>query len=602
MFFAMVSMFVGLSMTASHPESSLAKPASKPNIIFILTDDMRKDDLNARYMPKTHSLLASEGMSFQNAFVSTPLCCPSRATTMRGQYAHNTGIWYNVNVFNPDGPDGGWEGYQRNGYEEDNVATHLDADAGYRTGLFGKYLNNYSGTTVPSGWDDWFAFLDPIRYYDYDVNDNGTTTHFGASESDYSTDVISVETQQFIDASVDAGEPFFAYVAPKAPHAPATPAPRHQHDFDGEQAPRLPSFNEEDVSDKPAWIQSLRRLNDTRIAEIDERHEQRVESLRSVDDLVGGVVDKLQSRQVLDNTYIVFTSDNGWYHGEHRIRQGKGRPYEEAPRVPLVIRGPGVQAGSTTDKLALNTDLLPTFTDLAGAATPSYVDGRSLRSVLEESATTWRTAILLEGRAGNDPEIPLDRNYNGIRTSTSKYVEYEGGFRELYDLNPDDDPYELTNIYYSADPNAPPLSDLKARLEALKQCTGTGPTAPSCKVAEDTSKVPEDTIRPTVTAVAPLGKRVSPTANVYATFSEEMDANTLITDSATLKSTNIVLKKGTTMVAAKVTLDSTGIKATLNPNRNLREGAIYTATVSSGAQDLAGNTLVARSWRFTVRR
>jgi N-acetylglucosamine-6-sulfatase len=484
--FALVSMFVGLGMTASHPERGLAQTVSKPNMIFILTDDTRKDDLNARYMPKTTPLLADQGMSFQNAFVTNPLCCPSRATIMRGQYAHNTDVWFNLNVFNPDSPDGGWEGYQRNGYEEDNVATRLhDETVGYRTGLFGKYLNGYNSGTVPGGWDDWFAFT-RVGYYNYDVNDNGTIVHYGSGESDYSTDVLSAQTQQFIDASVAQQEPFFAYVAPYAPHGPATPAPRDEHTFDGEQAPRLPSFDEEDVSDKPPWIQSLWRLSSDDIANIDQRHERRVESLQAVDDLVEGVVHKLQSYPgVLENTYIVFTSDNGFYHGEHRIPIGKARPYEEAPQVPLVIRGPGVPAGSTTEKLVLNTDYFPTFMDLAEAQTPDYVDGRSLRPVLEGSPTTWRTAILLEGRKYSaDPEIPVDHNYNGIRTSTGKYVEYEGGFRELYDLNPRADPYELTNVYYSADPTVPPRPELKARLDALKGCAGADASATSCKTAE----------------------------------------------------------------------------------------------------------------------
>jgi N-acetylglucosamine-6-sulfatase len=390
---------VWISVTASHPESSSAQTVSKPNIIYIVTDDMRYDDLNARYMPKTSSHLKDQGMTFKNAFVSTAWCCPSRATTMRGQYAHNTGVWYIANSYNPDPdvPDGGWEGYKGNGHEDDNVATHLGA-AGYRTGLFGKYLNNYQGTTKPPGWDDWFAFRPP-RYYDYKVNDNGTIKHFGTTASAYSTDVLSRETQQFIDASVAQGNPFFAYVSPNAPHSPYPgTVPRHEHDFDGEKAPRSPSFNELDVSDKPPWIRSLPILGSTKIATINKRHEDRVESLRSVDDLVGAVVDKLNSYPgVLDNTYIVFTSDNGWHLGEHRIPEEKNRPYEEDHRVPLVIAGPGIAAGSTTDKLALNTDHLPTFTALAGAQTPGYVDGRSLRPVLEGNATSWRTAILLEG-------------------------------------------------------------------------------------------------------------------------------------------------------------------------------------------------------------
>jgi arylsulfatase A-like enzyme len=234
----------------------------------------------------------------------------------------------------------------------------------------------------------------------------------------------------------------------------------------------LASFDEKDVSDKPPWIQSLRRLTSTDIANIDQRHENRIESLQAVDDLVAAVVSTLGQQGVLSNTYIVFTSDNGFHHGEHRIQLGKGRPYEESVRVPLVIRGPNVQPSSSTDKLVLNTDYLPTFMRLAGAHTPSYVDGRSLLPLLTGSTTTsWRTAMLIEGRAyRSDPEIPVDFNYNAIRTSTTKYVEYEGGFRELYDLSPSADPNELTNTYYSAGPTVSPRPALKARLDALKSC------------------------------------------------------------------------------------------------------------------------------------
>jgi len=437
-----------------------------PNFVFILTDDMRYDDL--AYMPKTRTLLGSQGMTFTRAFVTTALCCPSRATIMRGQYTHNTGVWFNTN-----GPSGGWEGYKSRGYEQNNVATRLDG-AGYRTGYFGKYLNGYNGTTVPPHWDDWFGLLRQGEYFDYNVNDNGTMTYFGTDEGDYSTDVLSVQTQEFIDASVGAGEPFFAYVAPKAPHGTHVPAPRHEHAFDGEQAPRLPSFDEEDVSDKPPWIQSLRRLTLTRIATIDNTHEGRVETLQAVDDLVEAVVSKLQSVGTLGNTFIVFTSDNGLHLGEHRIPYGKARPYEESIHVPLLIRGPGVPVGSTTDKLVLNTDFLPTFTDLAGTATPRYVDGRSLRPVLTGSATTWRTAILLEGRKSPaDPEVTFHVPYDGIRTTTSKYIEYEGGSRELYTLGTD--PYEI-----SSTPTSSSATSLQKRLQALKGCARD-----SCRAAEN---------------------------------------------------------------------------------------------------------------------
>ena len=433
--------------------------AGQPNFVFILTDDMRKDDL--KYMPKTRNHLGSQGMTFENAFVSNSLCCPSRATIMRGQYAHNTGVWDN-----PDGPDSGWQGYKNHGNEQDNIATRLH-DAGYRTGLFGKYFNTYDLSAVPPGWDDWFATQSGGGVFNFYVNDNGTRKYFPKSNTNYVTDVLSRETRFFIGDSVGAGKPFFAYIAPKPPHEPAVPAPRHANAFNGEKAPRLGSFNESDVSDKPPSIRSLSLLSTTQIAQIDALHEKRVESLQSVDELVQALVGKLQNEGVLDNTYVVFTSDNGFHHGEHRIKSGKEKPYEESIRMPLLIRGPSVQAGTSTNRLTLNTDFLPTFTDLAGVTTPAYVDGRSLRPVLEGSATSWRTAILLELRT---------TIYDGIRTSDGrKYIEYGDGFKEYYDLNAD--PYELRNLVYYGEV---PQTDLRTRLQALKGCAGN-----TCRTAED---------------------------------------------------------------------------------------------------------------------
>jgi N-acetylglucosamine-6-sulfatase len=209
---------------ANSMRKAKAQTAPKPNIVFILTDDMRKDDL--AYMPKTRSLLEGKGMSFKNAFVSNSLCCPSRATIMRGQYSHNNGVWSNIPTTDPS-TSGGWRTYKRVGDELDNVATRLD-DAGYRTALFGKYLNKYYDKTssVPPGWDRWFANVGSgLLYFDYDINDNGTIRHFGTNDSDYKTDVLSRKTNAFITNSAPGG-PFFAYVAPVAPHMPAPPLPR----------------------------------------------------------------------------------------------------------------------------------------------------------------------------------------------------------------------------------------------------------------------------------------------------------------------------------------------------------------------------------------
>jgi arylsulfatase A-like enzyme len=469
----------GISMAA-------AQTASNPNIVFILVDDMRKDDLN--YMPKTRRLLRDEGITFNNAFVSNPICCPSRATIMRGQYAHNSGVWINTNS-----SIGGWEAYVSKGYENDgvntnnNVATTLKS-AGYRTALIGKYLNQYQGTTKPPGWDKWFAALHPTinNYYNYYINNNGTVTHFGTSDSNYKTDVLRRQTKSFI--ANNATQPFFAYVAPIAPHLPSTPAPRHAHTFDGEKAPRLPSFNEQDIADKPSWLRQMSKLTPTQIAEIDNRHENRVETLQAVDGVVEGVVNSLNEAGVMNNTYIFFTSDNGWFHGEHRIPREKYRPYEEDIRVPLVVRGPGVAPGCaigdlicrTTSNLALNTDYFPTFTELAGTQTPSYVDGRSLVPVLFGSATTWRAAILVEG-----PQYNSVPPYSGIRTldtnTQRKYVEYEGSSEtEMYYLG--DDPYERFN-------KTVPPTRLASRLQALKTCRpepqDIDSTTVPCYVAED---------------------------------------------------------------------------------------------------------------------
>jgi N-acetylglucosamine-6-sulfatase len=434
----------------------------QPNIVFILADDMRYDDL--AYMPKTRNLLGSQGMTFSKAFVAKPLCCPSRTSILTGMYTHNHKVW-----FNGSGTEAGWQGFKAQGHERDNLATRLSG-AGYRTGLFGKYFPNYDGSSMPPGWNDWFGLYGD-NYYNWAANDNGTHRRYGSTASDYSTDVISNEAQSFIDASVAQGKPFFAYVGVAAPHYPITPAPRDLHTYDGLKAPRPPSFNEADVSDKPSWIRSLPKLSASQIAQIDTRQENRAETLQALDDLVEGVVNKLNSAEVLNNTYIFLTSDNGFEMGEHRIFDGKRQPYEESARVPLLMRGPEVAVGSTTDKLVLNIDFFPTFADLGGLQTPSYVDGRSLGPVLNGNATTWRTAILLETRF----ESGTGKNFYAIRTSDGrKYVEYGGGFRVLYNLNTD--PHELSNTYKAT---SPPTS-LAERLQALKGCKGD-----SCRAAED---------------------------------------------------------------------------------------------------------------------
>ncbi|MCA1731060.1 MAG: sulfatase-like hydrolase/transferase [Actinobacteria bacterium] len=459
-------------------------PADKPNIIFVLTDDL--DFASIEKMPEINSLLKDKGVSFEDAFISHPLCCPSRSTILTGLYDHN----HNVRGNRP--PDGGFQKFVSEGHEENTIAVRLQ-EGGYKTAFFGKYLNGYTAedpTHVPPGWDEWYGKLQEQELYDYSINENGEEVSYGNETGDFFTDVLSGKVTDFIGQAAPEDQPFFAYVAPTAPHGPATPAERHKGAFADEEAPRPPSFNEEDVSDKPAWIRNSNPLSEQDISGIDSRYQKRLESVLAVDEMVGSLVEELKAAGELDNTYIFFTSDNGFEQGEHRIRGGKDRPYEESSRVPLFVRGPGVASGTELENLAVNTDFAPTFAELAGIDFPA--DGRSLAPLLRGEVPPWRSAILIErlpaedgdeetsgegkakgkGKMGGGGSPP----YEAIRTDAYKYIEYGNGEKELYDLK--EDPYEIESLHESADPSL--LEDLKARLGALEGCSGEG-----CREDED---------------------------------------------------------------------------------------------------------------------
>jgi N-acetylglucosamine-6-sulfatase len=451
---------------AQEEANAQSSTTEQPNIVFVLTDDL--DYASAQKMPEISALLAEQGTSFEEAFVSHSVCCPSRATILTGLYDHNH------NVLSNRPPDGGFEKFVSEGHEENTIGVGLQ-EAGYQTAFFGKYLNGYQRerrgadpTHVPPGWDEWYGKLDGQDLYDYRINENGEEVSYGSEEEDFYTDVLAGQTTDFVRRAAPDSEPFFMYVAPTAPHGPATPAERHEGAFSEEEPYRPLSYNEEDVSDKPSQIQETERISEEEASTIDDYYRQRLESMLAVDEMVGSLLEELEATGELENTYIFFTSDNGFEQGEHRLQKGKSQAYEESSRVPLLVRGPGVPAGVKTEKLAVNTDFAPTFADLAGAAFPA--DGRSLVPVLAGSQDpSWRTSILLE-------RLPSQRGYQAIRTETHKYVEYNNGDVELYDLTAD--PYEMESIHESADPAL--LEDLKARLEALRSCSEEG-----CREAED---------------------------------------------------------------------------------------------------------------------
>jgi N-acetylglucosamine-6-sulfatase len=482
------------STDTTREEETAGSSGAKPNIVFVLVDDL--DLASVQKMPEINSLLRDEGMSFEETFISHPLCCPSRSTILTGLYEHN----HDVRGNRP--PDGGFQKFLSEGHEEDAIGVHLQ-EGGYRTAFFGKYLNGYAAEDpahVPPGWDEWYGKLQEQKLYDYSLNENGEEISYGSEPEEFFTDVLSGKATDFVRRTVPEDQPFFAYVAPTAPHEPATPAERHKGAFAGEKAPRPPSFNEEDVSDKPRRIGNSDPLSDQEISTIDNRYQKRLESMLAVDKMVASLVEELEAAGELDNTYIFFTSDNGFQQGEHRTRGGKDRPYEESVRVPFFVRGPGVTPGSESQELVVNTDFAPTFAELAGTEFPA--DGRSLGPLLrDEESPAWRSSVLLEklpaeegggeGKAkakakgkegenkfGGSPKAGPGGSpaFEAIRTGTHKYVEYNDGEKELYDLEAD--PYELDNVYESTDSSL--VEDLETRLDELESCSGEG-----CREAEN---------------------------------------------------------------------------------------------------------------------
>jgi arylsulfatase A-like enzyme len=445
---------------------SASPPAAPPpNIVLVVLDDL---DVNSiRHMPNLRAIFGQQGLTFEAAFSTTPLCAPGRATLLTGQYAHNHGVIQN------GGAAGGFEAARAMGLENDTVATRLRA-AGYRTVLLGKYLNNYPAGDlgyIPVGWDEWWGVLEdrPADSFDYSVNDNGVIVSYGHRPEDYLTDVMTGEARDFIQrAEADDARPFFMFIGCHPPHAPSTPAPRHENLFAGEIAPRVPSFDEADVRDKPGYVRAIPRLGASGAADLDERQQRRLQSLMSVDEMLSALVATLASTGELDRTFIFFTSDNGQIQGQHRM-ESKDAPYEESIGVPLLARGPGVPAGVARPHLVGLIDLMPTVLALARAPVPESVDGRSLVPLLggaPPAPEQWRRDILIEHWFGGSPvAVP---EYQGVRTRDHAWVEYATGEQELYDLHAD--PFQMESAHDSGDPAL--IQALSARVAALRDCRG----------------------------------------------------------------------------------------------------------------------------------
>ena len=485
----------------------------KPNILFVLADDL--DLAEMRYLPQTRALVGAHGTTFDDYLISNSLCCPSRVTTLRGQYAHNTGVWTN------GGDNGGFERAHANGIEQDTVATRLHR-AGYTTSLTGKYLNGYPNGArpdyIPPGWDNWASAVygNPYSEYGYVLNQNQAYHVYHRGPHNYGTNVYVGLTDRFIRSAASHHQPFFAYLPVYAPHQPATPAPQDRRKFAHAHAPRTPSFDQLDVTRSPGYVRDLPHFDAKEAHAISSLYRKRIRSLQALDRGVARLLRTLRATKQLDNTYVVFASDNGFHLGQHRMPAGKETPYETDIHVPLLVRGPGMRSGAHVTHLAGNTDLAPTFEAMVGVHTASFTDGRSLLPLLQGSSPArWRTSYLIEHRVesgmtqparalpahGSTLEPPdpdeagpdgrprhreirdamlLNRgtnipDYDAVRTSRYLYAQYATGEHELYDLR--SDPDEIDNLASTR----PALErHLAHRIAQLRRCGGRG-----CRLVED---------------------------------------------------------------------------------------------------------------------
>lgn len=463
--------------TAAEPaataEPAVGPPAStsRPNVLFILVDDMREDQL--RFMPHVQKLIADQGTTFDNAFSTFPLCCPARTSILTGQYAHNHQV-----MGNDADQNGGYYWFTKHSDPSNTIGSWM-RKRGYQTSLVGKFLNRYGDGNpreVPPGWDNW-KVPPGQQAYDYTNqvwNVNGTLRRV--------TGHSTRATEKFTAKAIKGKKPFFVWSGYLAPHDAWSPGRGwHQpepmkQDRVALDVPNTP--NEPDMSDKPGFLRKkLPVLQPGRRARIKRHSLLMAQAVRGVDRMVGKTIAKLEASGKLDDTLIIFTSDNGFALGEHNIPSGKDLPYEEVTNVPLVIRGPGIPIGAHEDALVTLQDITATITDLTGAKAKRTQDGISLYDVLANPAAYADRAVLYEsgGVMGSTRELgrtsPNKRFFLGLRTRDHSYISYISGASELYDLNAD--PLQLDSLKDKA-----LESSMRSGLKKLKNCRGSACNQP----------------------------------------------------------------------------------------------------------------------------
>jgi N-acetylglucosamine-6-sulfatase len=465
---------------------------TRPNIVFILTDDLSWNLITPQIAPHIYDLM-HQGETFDHYFVTDSLCCPSRATIFTGLYPHDTHVLSNLP------PNGGFWKFQSEHLARRTFAVALHK-VGYQTSMLGKYLNGYGNkdgnqykasamnatdAPIPQGWTDWHvANKSGYAEYNFEMNDNGKfDRHTG--DNNYGVDVLNRDAQKFITAN--AHRPFFVEAATFAPHRPFTPAIRNKDDFPGLTEPRDPSFDTQNIN-PPPWLGQRPALTPAQVAQDDAIYRKRAQDVESVDKLVADTEATLAREHLTKRTYIVFSSDNGYHLGQHRLLEGKQTAFDTDIRVPLIVVGPGVPQGRIVSQVVQNTDLCPTFEELGGAAHARPIDGTSFVPLLHPAATApvWPTVALIEHHGGTKPSDPDSdgggsnpTSYQAIRIVAphlpgftgpvdSVYVEYARPAHtlEYYDITTDPD--EIDNV---ADQLAPAQKDeLHRILEGLVHC------------------------------------------------------------------------------------------------------------------------------------
>ena len=507
----------GVLVVADVRRSSASGEGTRPNVVVVLVDDANHKELDA--LPNVHELLTTKGTTFPNYFDSTSLCCPARASILSGQYNHN-------NKVRTNGDPGKFNGNTA-------LAKWLD-DAGYQTALLGKYLNGYNCTKpIPQGWDDWqSACAGTNRQFRYSINDNRNIVTYGSDPADYQVDVLRERMLETVDQFAQNPDPFFVYVAPTVPHAPLQLPPRHKTAV-VPTIPNSPSFNEADVSDKPAWVRAQPLLTAKVQTSIAKQERARMRMLLAVDDLVADLVESLTARGELDNTVIMLMNDNGFMRGEHRLRTGKGFVYWESMNAgPLIVRGPGFSEGVVNNALVGNVDLAPTIAAMAGATPAIVVDGQSFLPALDDpSYFDDRVYLHFAGATSFGARAAPQPAGDGLRTSRYMYFDWRDAAdtEELYDYAVD--PYEMENKA-----NDPAYADVKAALRSmlnsLKTCAGT-----ACHVTFDNQP--------------PIGETTTTAATTTTTV--EATTTTVEETTTTVEETTTTVEETTTTVEETTT-------------------------------------------------